>query len=375
VYRLRFRNLESGRDLPDVIGRSYYTGAWSADSRSFFYLVPDSVFRSYLVRRHLLGSDPTEDDDVFREDDRAFEVEVRGTRSGAYIVIRTANRDTAECHLIPADHPWHAPAVVWPRRREVDYDVEHVAAPDSGSGPGRLLAVTNDEAAEYRLLAADLATGPDGERRPGEWRELVGHRDDVRLVRADGFAGHLVLSARRGGRTLLEIRGHDGALRHELAGRLEQGTLDLATNEEYDAVAVTVRTASLIEPASWWDVDLTSGEWSLRHRDDVPAYDAGDHVTERLARAPDGTSVRDRGPAPVHPVDGTAPCLLYGYGAYEASSDPDFEVPVTALLDAGACTRSRTSAAAARTAAGGGSAGGCTRSRTASPTSWPPARR
>ena len=334
VFQLRFRDLESGRDLPDRIGRSYYTGAWSADSRSFFYLVHDSVYRPYLVCRHLLGTDPTDDEEVFREDDRAYDVTVRATRSGAFIVIRTENRDTAECHLIPAARPGCAPAVVWPRHREIEYDVEH-AGPDAGSG--RLFAVTNAEAVEFRLLALDLQ-GDLEEGRPGAWREIVAGRDDVRLVSADAFAGHLVTSARRGGRTLLEIRDHDGGLRHELTCPVPEGTLGLATNEEYGSGTVTVRTASLIEPATWWDVDLGSGGWTVRHRTPVPEYLADDYVTQRIeAEAPDGTAV----PVTVArrrstPVDGTAPCLLYGYGSYESSSDPDFEVTVSALLDLGA---------------------------------------
>ena len=35
------------------------------------------------------------------------------------------------------------------------------------------------------------------------------------------------------------------------------------------------------------------------------------------------------------PLDGSAPCLLYGYGAYESSLWPEWEVPVPSLLDRG----------------------------------------
>jgi oligopeptidase B len=70
---------------------------------------------------------------------------------------------------------------------------------------------------------------------------------------------------------------------------------------------------------------------------DVPNYDAARYVTERLTvMAADGT------PIPVTlarladtPLDGTAPCLLYGYGAYEATSDPRFDRSRPSLLDRG----------------------------------------
>ena len=41
VYRLRFRDLETGEDLAEEVSRSYDGGAWSADSRHFFYTVHD----------------------------------------------------------------------------------------------------------------------------------------------------------------------------------------------------------------------------------------------------------------------------------------------------------------------------------------------
>ena len=100
---------------------------------------------------------------------------------------------------------------------------------------------------------------------------------------------------------------------------------------------MTVRTESLTEPPSWHDVDLASGRWELRKRQEVPGYDRAAYVTERIsAPAPDGT------PIPVTLAyrrglrrDGSAPALLYGYGAYEACSWPEFSVVTPSLLDRG----------------------------------------
>ena len=42
VYALRFRDLRTGLDLDEVVPRSYYSGAWSADSQWYFYTVHDA---------------------------------------------------------------------------------------------------------------------------------------------------------------------------------------------------------------------------------------------------------------------------------------------------------------------------------------------
>ena len=113
--------------------------------------------------------------------------------------------------------------------------------------------------------------------------------------------------------------------------------LDRLLSEEYAAAEITVRTESLIDPPSWHDVDLASGRWELRKRTEVPGYDPAGYVTERVtAPAADGT------PIPVTlahrrglPLDGSAPCLLYGYGAYESCEWPEFSVSTPSLLDRG----------------------------------------
>ena len=114
-------------------------------------------------------------------------------------------------------------------------------------------------------------------------------------------------------------------------------SLALARNEDYHATAVTVRTESLVEPPSWHDVDLATGRWRERKRQQVPGYDPARYATERVsAVAADGTAV------PVTIAyraglrrDGRAPCLLYGYGAYESCEWPAFSVATPSLLDRG----------------------------------------
>ena len=335
VYQLRIRDLASGKDLvtgaglPERIARTYYGLAWSADSRSVFYVVTDAAYRAYQVWRHDIGADPGRDVLVFTEHDERFDVFVRATRSGAYILIETESRDTTETLVIPAADPGAAPVVLRKRQRGVDYRADHAGGADGGE----FYLVINDEAVEFRLVRAP-APGP---ARPAAWQEVIAGATGTRLVSCDVFGRFVVVEQRRDAATQLRVIDRETGEERLIEAAGPEVSLALGVNEEYHARAVTVRTESLIDPPSWHDVDLASGEWRLRKRHEVPGYDPGGYRTQRLtAAAPDGTAV----PVTVGyraglPRDGSAPCLLYGYGAYESCEWPEFSLPVASLLDRG----------------------------------------
>lgn len=319
VYTLRFRDTRTLADLPDIAPRTYYGGAWSADSTTFFYTVHDELFRPYQVWRHRIGTPATEDVCVFVEDDPRYELTLHTTTSRAYVVIETACRDTTEVWLIPTGDPTAAPTVVAPRHKGVEYRVDHSLDPDE------LFVVTNSGAVEYRLV-----NGP-------QWTEFAPPRDGERLHACHVLAGHLLLELRRDGFPLLRVVDRATGIEREIHAELPAGTLTLAAPLEYEATAATVDVESLIEPPAWYDVDLRTGERRLRKRREVPSYDPGRYRTERRhATAPDGTRV------PVTlawradtPLDGTAACLLWGYGAYESCDDPAFDPMLASVLDRG----------------------------------------
>jgi oligopeptidase B len=329
VYEMRIRDLDSGQDLPDLCPHTYYGAAWSADSSTLFYVVHDEAYRPYQVWRHRVGSTAAGDVLVFQEDDERFELIVESSRSGGYVVIHTAAKDSSEVWLVPADRPETAATVVEPRRADVLYTVAHAPRPDGDV----LVIVTNDSAQEFRLMTAPVSD-------PGRagWTELVGEDPEERLMGVDVFAEHVVLSLRREGSPLLRIiRRHGSQTAVDVHPGVPAGTIRLDHNDEYGTDSVLVAVESYVEPTAWYDVDLATGARTLRKRQEVPGYDRGQYVSETYpVEASDGELV----PVTVVrrldvPLDGTAPCLLYGYGAYEYSYEPEFDLALPSLLDRG----------------------------------------
>jgi oligopeptidase B len=328
LYQLRIRDLARGTDLPERIEGTYYGLAWSADSRSLLYVVTDAQYRPHEVWRHVLGAGPGQDTLVFREEDQRFDLTVRSTRSGAYVLIETESRDSTETLVLPADRTDEPPAVLEKRRPGIEYRADHA----SGPGLGEFFLVTNADAAEFRLVAA-----PADEPGRGRWREVIAGSPDTRLVSADVFGRYLVVQQRHAAATQLRIVDRRSGEQRLIEAGGPHVWLALAANEDYHAAAVTVRTESLVDPPSWHDVELATGRWRERKRQQVPGYDPARYATERItAAAPDGTCV----PVTIAyraglPRDGSAPCLLYGYGAYESCEWPAFSVATPSLLDRG----------------------------------------
>ncbi len=248
-------------------------------------------------------------------------------------MIWSESRSTSEAWVLDAEAPESVPRSVGGRRHGVLYRVEHAPSPAGD----RLLVVTNDGAVEFRLMTAPVPLAADVDH--SAWVEARPEHPDERLWQADAFADGVVLSYRSGGAHRLRVVRHDDLAGpgRVLSSRYQVGCLDLSRNELYDAPTVTVADESYLRPPVWSTVDLRTGERVDVHRAEAPGFDPDAYAVERRTFAsPDGTQV----PAVLvrrhdTPLDGTAPCLIYAYGSYEAVDEPEWDAALPALLDRG----------------------------------------
>jgi oligopeptidase B len=329
-YVMRIRDLRTGTDLDDVIPETTYGTAWAGDS-TFFYVRQDAAQRPHQVWRHAVGSSPSDDVLVFEDPDERFFVSVGLSLTEEWVQISSSSKVTTEEHLIRVADPSAAPRCVQPRAQDVEYDVTHAPTPTDGD---RFLILTNaDGAVNFKLMSAPVdAPGRDN------WREVVPHRPDVKLEGVTAFRDHVVRYERREGvRRIIATSYADGAER-ELDMPEPVYDTGPATNAEFDTRTLRFTYTSLVTPSTVFDEDLVTGERQLLKQTEVlGGHEPTDYETGRLwATAPDGERV------PISYVhradvahDGSAPCVLYGYGSYEACMDPTFSTLRLSLLDRG----------------------------------------
>ncbi len=330
-YLIRFRDLTTGQDLPDAIAGTDGGGAW-ADDRTFFYTRKDRTLRSYKVFRHVLGTDPGTDVEVFHEKDPAFSCEVYRSRSDRFVIITTESTLSTEHWLLPVDRPMGAFAPFLSREQEHEHSIFHV--PPHDGRPGHWYILSNWQARNFRLMRC----AEDDHAHKERWTEVIAHREDVLLEDVDLFRDHLVVSERREGLTHLRVRRLSTGAEHEIAFHDPAYVSYTSTNPEWDTHLLRYGYASLTTPNGLYQHDMRTGTDTLLKQQEVLGdFRADRYVSERIqATAKDGTAV------PISLVyrkgtarDGSAPTLLYGYGSYGISVEPTFSSARLSLLDRG----------------------------------------
>jgi oligopeptidase B len=323
-YRLRVRNIRSGRDLPnDILDVSSF--AWAADSATLFYVRLDPDHRPRFVYRHRLGTDPKSDVLVYAEKDPSFEVSLRLTRTKRYIVISSVSQDTSESWLIDAKQPASAPQLVAVREPNLQYFVY-----DWGD---RLLIRTNaDGADDFKLM-----TAPTSVLGRENWRDLVPYRDGRQLLAVVPFSGYLARLEREDGVQRIVIRNSDGD-EQTLDFDEEAFSIELVTPFEFEGQRLRFLYSSPTTPEQTFDYDMESRERILLRQQRTPAgYTRAAYIVRRLfARTTDNEQV----PITVlHlrglPIDGSAPLFLEGYGAYGDVFEASFNSNIFSLVDRG----------------------------------------
>jgi oligopeptidase B len=334
-FTLRVRNLLTGEDLPDEIQNTSHGAVFSPDGRFVFYTTVDQSWRPDSLWRHEVGTPTRVDVLVLSEPDERFWVGVGVTRSSRYVQVVVSSSVTSEWLLIDGQDVTTEPRIVWPRRDNVEYSVEHAVI----GGDDTLLILHNADAPNFELVAVSPdATGTG----PGDAIVVRAHSDDVRLEDVEAFAGHLVFGYRRDGLCRLAIATLDGVSTPAAIDVREVGfdeplyTVGASANPEWAQPTVRLSYGSLVTPATVYDLDVTSGELAqLKQQPVLGGYSPDDYEQVReWATADDGTRV----PISLVWKRGTsrpAPLLLYGYGSYEASMDPAMSIARLSLLDRG----------------------------------------
>lgn len=325
-FTIRVRALATGIDLPDAVERTKGRPAWTADGGGFLYVALDEDERPSRVMLHALGTPQAEDRLVYEERDPGFFAGIGATRDGRWAIVTAGDHETSEARLLPLDRPDAEPVLVAPRSKGVEYEMV--------SAGEEFFVVTNEGGAtDFKVM-----TAPADAPGRASWTELVPHVPGRLIVTVMAFERFLVRLEREGGLPRIVVRERAGGEEHPVAFDEEAYALSLAGAYEYDTTTLRFVYSSMTTPRQTWDYDMATRERTLLKTQEVPSgHDPAHYVTRRLhAPSQDGAMVpvsvlhrRDVA------LDGSASCLLYGYGAYGIALPASFSTERLSLVDRG----------------------------------------
>ena len=323
-YRIYVKDLKTGSVLSDPMENAYGEFVFSADSRWIFWVYRDSNSRpTRVLRRPARGN---KDVPVYEEADPGFLLTVTTTASGRYVMIRSWNAVSSEVRLISSESPTEVPRMVQPRTSGLDYSVE--------DWNGQLVILTNaDGATNYKLMMADEATP-----RRADWRAWIPYNPNVFISGIRPFRDYFVRMERVDANPRLIVTDIKSMAEHAIEHPDAAYVMDISSHQEYDSSTLRYLYQSPKQPKQWIAHDMATAQRAVLKTETVGGrFQRDNYIVERVhALASDGntvpiTVVRHRDTK----LDGSAPLMIYAYGAYGYFVDPVFSAPLSSLLDRG----------------------------------------
>lgn len=325
------REVATGRDLPDVLPWSKFSGAtWLPDSTGFLYgryPEPDAgeaYTRTNEAPRlllHRLGT-PAEEDglEYERPDEPQWSFHPTLSDDDRYVFL-TVTKGTLRHNLL------FVRELAGGAYRELigDFQASYTVLGNDGD---LVYLLTDDGADRGRVVGVEL-TDPD----PARWRVLVpegeGKLQAVKLVGDTFICLYLVDASHR-----LRRYSAQGAFLGEIPLPTLGSVGELHAERKTPELFYTF--TSFLVPNQVYRFDLRTGENTLLS-DEGPDFDATGFVTRQtFATSRDGTRV------PLFLVyreglegDGQHPTLLYGYGGFNIPLTPSFSVSRLVWLERG----------------------------------------
>ncbi len=328
------RDVDAGKDLPDVIKWVKFSGAsWSKDGKGFFYSRFDEPKKDAATLRdvnyfqklyyHSVGTPQSEDKLIYdRPDNKELEFGGSVTDDGQYLVIRVSQGTSPKNRLYYEDLTQPDSPVV---KLLDDFDAKYNFI--DNDGPVFWLA-TDLDAPRGKVIAIDT-------RHPerANWKTIVPQSVD-KLDAANVVDNVFLLSYLKDAKT--EVRVFD------LNGKLLRG-VDLpgiGTAAGFGGKRTDKETfyafTSFISPTTIYRYDPEAGKSSVFRAPKVD-FDASLYETKQVFyNSKDGTRV------PMFltykkgiKLDGQNPTLLYAYGGFDISLTPAFSIPTIVWLEMG----------------------------------------
>ncbi|MGP2938784.1 S9 family peptidase [Serratia marcescens] len=322
-YDIRFKNLADGSWADEVLENTSGSFEWANDSSTVYYVRKHAkTLLPYQVYRHVVGSDPQQDELIYEELDDTFYVGLEKTTSERFILIHLSSTTTSEILLLDADRADAKPQLFVPRRKDHEYAIDHYYQ--------HFYIRSNKDGKNFGLYQSEQAD-------EAQWQTLIAPRADVMLEGFSLFRDWLVVEERSAGLTLLRQIHWQTGEEKRIAFDDPTYTTWLAYNPDPETALLRYGYSSMTTPTTLYELNMDSGERTMLKQQEVKNFTPENYRSERVwVKARDGVEVPV---SLVYRQDSfqrvANSLMVYGYGSYGSSMDPAFSASRLSLLDRG----------------------------------------
>ena len=195
-FKLRIRDVASGKDIATVTNVGIGQPVWTGDSAGIVFTEVNDNWRSYRAQYHRIGAAPEKAITLYEEtEELGFSVGVGKSHDKSLIMIATGDNATSEVRFVSANDPSQPLMLISRRKPNREYHVD--------AAHGKLWIHTNDDHVNFRLAEADVSN-------PEEWRTVIAGSDRVYLTGVTSYRDHLAISSRVEGLDQLVLRTYAG---------------------------------------------------------------------------------------------------------------------------------------------------------------------
>jgi oligopeptidase B len=327
-YNIQIKDLETGKIYPELIKNTTGNSVWANDNKTLYYTQKNpTTLRSERIFKHILGTDPSEDVEIFFEADDTFGVYVTKSKSNAYILIGSYSTLSSEYQYLDANKPEDDFKIFQPREKDLEYSLAHYK--------DHFYILTNEgKATNFKIMKTpETATSKDN------WTEVIAHREDVLVEDMSLFKDYMVIEERTNGLNKIRIKRWDNTADYYLPFEEETYSAYVYANPEFDTDILRYGYNSLTTPASVIDFNMKDKSFEIKKEQEVLGgkFHKNNYTSQRIwATAKDGKKVAI---SLVHhkntKLTPKTPILLYAYGSYGYTIDPNFSSTRLSLLDRG----------------------------------------
>ncbi|KAK7311002.1 hypothetical protein RJT34_08839 [Clitoria ternatea] len=345
VLRIEDRNLE-----PETLSWTKWPAmSWTHDNKGFFYTrypapadggvgdhgTGSSAHLNQQLYYHYLCTDQSEDILCWRDPENpTYRLGESVTHDGKYVLLTIEDGSDTVNKLYYCDlsklpnglEGFRNENSLLPFVKLVDnFDARYSSIANDDTV---FTFLTNKDAPKYKIVRVDL-------KEPAAWADVIQESERDVLESASAVNGdQLILCYLSDVKYLLQVRDlKTGSLLHQLP--IDIGTVTGTSARREDSV-VFIGFTGFLTPGIIYQFDLGSEipDMKIFREIVVPGFDRSQfHVNQVFFPSKDGTKI------PMFIVarkdiilDGSHPCLLFGYGGFNVSATPSFTVTRTVLI-------------------------------------------